>query len=64
MSHRGRFPLNLQAYVNDLLSDRPVFPSESFIEESLDTSYSNHLRFRRGAVLNHHDSPGSAIHPR
>ena len=36
-----RFPFEFQAYVDDLLSDRPVFPSESILEEILETSQSN-----------------------
>jgi hypothetical protein len=38
---RGRFPVEFQAYVDDLLSDRSVFPSESILEEILETSQSN-----------------------
>ena len=34
----GRFPFEFQACVDDLLSDRPVFPSESILEEILETS--------------------------
>ena len=37
----ARFPFEFQAYVDDLLSDRPVFPSESILEEILETSQSN-----------------------
>jgi len=37
----ARFPFEFQAYVDDLLSDRPVFPSESILEEILETSPSN-----------------------
>ena len=36
-----RFPFEFQAYVDDLLSDRPVFPSESILEGILETSQSN-----------------------
>lgn len=36
-----RFPFEFQAYVDDLLSDRPVFPSESILEEVLEPSQSN-----------------------
>ena len=36
-----RFPFEFQACVDDLLSDRPVFPSESILEEILETSQSN-----------------------
>ena len=36
-----RFPFEFQAYVDALLSDRPVFPSESILEEILETSQSN-----------------------
>lgn len=36
-----KFPFEFQAYVDDLLSDRPVFPSESILEEILETSQSN-----------------------
>ena len=35
---RERFPVEFQAHVDDLLSDRPVFPSESILEEILETS--------------------------
>lgn len=36
-----RLPLEFQACVDDLLSDLPVFPSESILEEILETSQSN-----------------------
>jgi hypothetical protein len=36
-----RFSFEFQAYVDDLLSDRPHFPSESILEEILETSQSN-----------------------
>ena len=36
-----RFPFEFQACVDDLLSDLPVFPSESILEEILETSQSN-----------------------
>jgi hypothetical protein len=38
---RERLPFEFQAYVEDLLSDRPVFPSESILEEILETSQRN-----------------------
>lgn len=36
-----RFPFEFQACVDDLLSDLPVFPSESVLEEILETTQSN-----------------------
>jgi hypothetical protein len=52
-----RYPLEFQASVDDLLSDRPVFPSESILEEILETTQSNRGRFPRGKVLEVNDSP-------
>ena len=37
----ARFPSEFQTCVDDLLSDHPVFPSESILEEILETSPSN-----------------------
>jgi hypothetical protein len=38
---RERFPFEFETCVDDLLSDHPVFPSESILEEILETSQSN-----------------------
>jgi hypothetical protein len=38
---RERFPVEFQTCVDDLLSHRPVFPSESILEEILETSQRN-----------------------
>ena len=38
---RERFPVEFQACVDDLLSDLPIFPSESILEEILETSQGN-----------------------